>query len=137
MSRAAVLEHLRSDELLKAFAPGGIHPNYALEKAPSNRATFIILRWGNQVLRGRNGRGPRALEVWAHTPQDISTDYGEIDNALVRVRHILTNMEDIPGADGFTVTSVGFAGEGPDLTDPGYSTITRNSAFEVLYRSTS
>lgn len=137
MSRAAVLEHLRSDDLLQGFAPGGIHPNYALEKAPSQRSTFIVLRWGNQILRGRHGRGPRTLEVWAHTPQDVSTDYGEIDQALERVRHILTNMENIPGADGFVVTAIGFAGEGSDATDPGYSTITRSSAFEVLYRSAS
>lgn len=137
MSRAAVLDHLRSDNLLKGFAKGGIHPNYALEKAPSKRDTFIILRWGNQNLRGRNGRGPRSLEVWAHTPQSVSTSYLEIDRALERVRHILTAMEGIPGTDGFVVTSIGFAGEGPDLTDPGFDTITRNSAFEVLYRSAS
>ncbi len=49
---------------------------------------------------------------------------------------LLESLEHFPGTDGDTVTSIDWTGTGGDFNDPGYETITKNSAFKVLFRST-
>ena len=65
-----------------------------------------------------------------------SDDFSHVDQILERAKDVLCNLEDIAGADGYTVTSVNYAGESGDLKDEGFQTIARNMTFRVLTRPT-
>lgn len=136
MSRAAILDALRSSTALESFVPNGnIIANPQGEGRPDDLIpnNFIVLRWGeqdwNQVVR----RGPRNLTVWAHTPKELSTSYNDIDKILGIVTYIISPIEMQLGADGWKITmcwpSGGWSG---DLVDVGYNTISKNAGFKIL-----
>lgn len=134
MSRAAVLAALRGDSGLTDLVPAGnIIPNYSKEGRPSNLAPgpFLILRWGDQrAERAVGGRGPRDLVVWAHWPQEDSTDFDDVDAVLNEVHRVLIAVDDD------SVTDISPAGgRSGDLTDPAFNTIVRNVAYEVLSKT--
>lgn len=136
MSRAAIYQAISNDTELNEMGIDEDHvfPNYSLDGSPS-RESFVILRWEEQRLNASVRRGPQRLTVWAHSPVERSTDFSDLDRILARIKEVLEPMEQVEGEDGFVVTSVRFTGFGGDLKDPGYNTITKNSAFEVLFRA--
>lgn len=132
MSRAAIYDALKNDAQIAAVAPGyGCYPNNAVDTPGDDQ--FLILRWLDVSPGVVKGRGPRSLQVWAH---DHSGSYGVIDDMLKRVTEILLDMQQVQGADGFTVTQVDYNGESQDLYDDGFRTITRNVAFTVVSHPT-
>lgn len=135
MARAAVYAALKNNPTLQAMNVK-VFPNYALDRPPSRQYPFLILRWEEQVPRIGVRRGPTVLTVWAHCPTSYSTDYSVVDALLNVVDNVLTTMEHVDGNDGQTVTEIRWTGRGSDMKDPGYETITKTSAFEVLYRAT-
>ena len=139
MSRAAVLAALRNDTILQGMvAPANIITNYSKDGRPSNIAPglFLVLRWGGGSKGLQNITGPRDLVVWAHLPEEIGTDYTLIDQALDAAKSVLTQMVDVPGADGYTVTTIDYNAESDDMKDPGFQTIFRQMTFQVLSRKT-
>lgn len=145
MSRAAVFTALTTDPDLIEMGIDEDHvfPNYSMDGRPSD-GKFLILRWeestfNSQTYTGmRNGmkRAPRVLTVWAHQPLEISNDFGEIDEILSRVEDVLSELEHVAGADGYTVTCVQPNGKSRDLKDDAFNTICRTSTFGVLSRKT-
>lgn len=137
MSRAAVFTALTTDPTLNllGITESTVFPNWASKERPSSTGPFLILRWQEDTLQV-NLEGPRILEVWAHIPMEISTDYGRIDEILYFVTQALIGLVHKPGADGFTVTSVDYQGKSPDFYDSAYNTINRNASFGVLSHET-
>lgn len=134
MSRTAVFQALKNDPQLATMAPGGVFVNYSMDQTPSRNKRFLLLRWEEPRFSPVLRKGPQRLTVWAHSPVQFSTDFVELDKILDRVKDVLTSMEHVDGGDGYIVTKVDFTGGGGDLRDGGYETITKNSAFEVLFR---
>lgn len=138
MSRAAVYKALYQDTGLNALGltRDEIFVNYSMEETPGSRdKRFLILRWEEQRFSPALSRGPHRLTVWAHCPIQLGTDFTELDKILARVKVVLTSMEQVAGTDGQIVTAIRATGAGGDLRDNGYNTITKNSAFEVLFRA--
>lgn len=137
MSRTAVYQALINDAGLNAMGIGEdeIFPNYAMDQSPSRSKRFLILRWEEPRFTPVMRKGPQRVTVWAHSPVQLSTDFVDLDKILDRVKEVLTAMEHVDGGDGYIVTKVDFTGSGGDLRDNGYETITKNSAFEVLFRT--
>jgi len=136
MSRAAILDALRDDTPLSALVPeGNIIANPQGDGRPGDlqKDNFIVLRWMEQDWDSRFRKGPRNLEVWAHTPKEISDSYNEIDSILLRVTKVIDALELIDGADGWRIT-MAYPGGGwsGDLVDPAYNTIMKNALFKVL-----
>lgn len=136
MSRTAVYQAIITDEDLNDLDidEDTVFPNYTKDESPVRGKPFLILRWEERPMRG-NLQGPQILTVWAHWPKEDSTDYSKLDEILKRITDVLVAMEHVNGGDGNIVTSVRFTGYGRDLLDPGYQTITKNSAFEVQFRA--
>jgi hypothetical protein len=136
MSRRAVYQALINDTTLnnQGIVEATVFSNYSKDETPVRGRPFLILRWQERPMRG-NLQGPQILTVWAHLPREDSTDYAALDSILRRSTEVLTAMEHVDGVDGYIVTSIRATGEGGDLVDPGYNTITKNAAFEVLFRA--
>ena len=134
---AAVYRALADDAPLQTLLQTNqkaIWPDYTAKSVP-RKGPFVILRWGPQQFVGAVRRGPRILTVWAHQPLDTTgSDYTRIELILDRIRNILEGMEQVEGSDGVVVTHASFTGQSGNLTDPGFNTITMNSAFRVLLR---
>lgn len=136
MSRSAVYDALANDVELNGMGitEDTIFANFSFEERPTGPDPFLILKWESQALVNGIHRGPRTLTIWAHIPKESSTDFGDIDVILDRVSDVLVAMEHVTGGEGNVVTSVRAMGTGTDHVDPGYDTIARNAAFEVLSR---
>lgn len=136
MSRRAVFQAIVTDSFLngQGITDATVFANYSKDETPVRGFPFVILRWQERPMRG-NLTGPQILTVWVHWPKEDSTDFAKVDLILRRIEEVLIAMEHVDGADGYIVTCVRFTGEGGDLVDPGYNTITKNGAFEVLFRA--
>ncbi|AOE44828.1 head-to-tail connector protein [Gordonia phage Terapin] len=134
MSSGAVYQALTNDPTLQTLCGGTdnfVFPDYAMESAPRD-GVFLILRWGAQDVTRAIRRGPVDLIVWAHQPKEDSTDYTLINRVLNRARDVLEAMPNTPGPDDIRVNDVAFQGNGGNLYDPGFQTITKNSVYRVL-----
>lgn len=145
MSRAAVYDAIVAGT---GLPEDNVLANYSGDGRPSDLdpevPEFVVIRWQESTVVSQtytgmsNGipRAPRVLEVWAHIPKEVSTDFVRIDEILLNVENALLPMEHVAGNDGYTVTCIGYAGKSADNEDPGYNTICRYSAFTVLSRKT-
>jgi hypothetical protein len=137
MSRAVVIQAIINDSVLsaKGFDASSVRTNYDGEQRPSDHM-FMVLRWGPLDLDPRILRGTKKLTIWVHMYREFSTDYVRIDNVIDRLESVLTDIIDVPGEDGFTLTLVEPDGASEDLKDDGYQTICRSVSFRVLSRKT-
>lgn len=135
MSSAAVYKALVEDPLLTGYGLGdnSVFSDYSSETVP-REGRFVVLRWGNQQYRGEVRTGATVLTVWVHQPETMGSDFTIINQIHDRIRTVLTEMEQVPGADGVKVTSVYFDGLGGSQQDPGFHTITKNAGYRVLLR---
>lgn len=136
MSRRAVYQALVSDSVLNSLGINGsnVFSNYSKDTVPIPRSPFVILRWQERPVRFASVLGPQIVTLWAHFPQEDTTDFSNLDAVLRRSVLVLQALEDVDGGDGDWLTCVRFTGESGDFNDPGYNTITKNAGFEVLYR---
>lgn len=136
MGREAIYRALYSDTELNnlGIARTEIFPNYVKDETPTRTKRFLILRWEEIQVNRAVRTGPTVLTVWAHCPTTLSNDFSKLDAILERVKVVLEGLEHFEGTDGKTVTNVIWTGTGGDFKDPGYDTITKNSAFKVLFR---
>lgn len=137
MSRAVVLKAILEDTMLSnlGFDESSVKLNYDGEQRPSDRM-FMVLRWGAQDLDQKMMRGPRQLTIWVHMYREFSTDYVRVDSVIDRLRSVLTDIIDVPGEDGYTLTLIDPESFSEDLKDDGYQTICRSASFKVLSRKT-
>lgn len=137
MSRAAVVSTIIADPALTAmgFDASNVRTNYDAEQRPTD-SIFMVLRWGPLDVDPRIMRGTRNLTIWVHIYREYSTDYVRIDKVIDRLQELLTDIIDVPGEDGYTLTLMDFDGVSDDMKDDGYQTICRSVSFKVLSRKT-
>lgn len=133
-ARAAVFTLLTTDSILNGLGIDDNHcwPAQALDN-PIRTGPFLVLRWEETSVEFGTFGQREVLTVWAHCPKEMSNDFVPLIAILKRVVFLLLSAEHLPGADGI-VTKVDYNGMSPDLRDEGFSTITKNAAFQVLSR---
>lgn len=142
MSRAVVLDAIIGDPVLSAigFDEDSVVPNYDAEQRP-NDEMFIVLRWGtDEVMLSAEGSqvklGPRNVDAWVHMYREMSSDFNKIDAVIDRLDVVLSNIIDVPGSDGRTVSQIIAKGRSRDLKDDGYVTYCRSASYQVFSRVT-
>lgn len=143
MTASVLMERLKADAILNDAleVDGHIYEIQSLEERPRHDGPFVIFNWQestifSQTYTGmRNGidKAPRVLQVWAHIPEKVSTDYDDLNRILNRIDLVFKDIEHETGTDGQRVTIVRKAGRSRNLNDPAYQTITRHAVFGVLY----
>lgn len=94
---------------------------------------WAVVRWLDAVKAfGTVGSWP--MEVWVYQPMELGRDYGTIDLAMLRIRHLLTEAEQVAGGDGWTLTCATWQMDSGDLTDDGFRALTRFGRFGVAAR---
>lgn len=142
MSRAAVIDAIVNDATLAGvgFDDTSVVPNYDAEQRPTDEM-FIVLRWGTDdiALAGDDSTvkmGPRNVDIWVHMYRELSSDFNRIDSVIDRLDQVLSNIIDLPGSDGRTVSQIISKGRSRDLKDDGYQTFCRSASYQVFSRVT-
>lgn len=129
--RAALREMLLNDEAIRAL--GFDHPESILNAqgvdTPGFRP-FIVIRWQN-VIPAFGMVGQQSVAIWVH---DEPGDYARIDDTIVRINYLCSNLVHQEGSDGSTISAMTWRGDSDDLFDDGYKTITRNTSFSAAGR---
>lgn len=111
----------------------GVQNTYAANSVDSPpEELFVIIKW-EPTTKAFKKRGIDRVTVWVH---DRQRDYGRIDSVLARLKDLLPDAVHVAGTDGWTLTTADWLGEGPDLFDSGYQTVTRWAEFSVVSRYT-
>lgn len=129
-ARAAIQEILEADPLLEEIGVEAVYPANAVDTP--GESLFLIVRWEPTSASFKNV-GSDTVSIWAH---DTERDYARITQVLERIREVLPEAVHHPGGDGWTLTVAEWLGEGPDLFDGGYGTVTRFAEFKVISRYT-
>jgi len=129
-ARAAVQSLLQDDTDLLALGVQTVYASNAVDTPEED--CFLVVRWESTTAAFKT-TGSDRVSIWAH---DKNRDYGRINEALRRIKNLLTEAVHVEGADGWTMTLAEWNGEGPDLLDGGFDTVTRYSDFTVVSRYT-
>jgi hypothetical protein len=129
-ARAALQSLLEDDAELSNIGVTAVYPTNSVDTPPDE--LFLIVRW-DPTNRVFGNRGQDRVQIWVH---DKSKDYGRISLCLARLRELLPAVVHRAGADGWTLSTAEWAGEGPDLYDDGYGTVTRFADFVLVSRYT-
>lgn len=127
-ARSALHSLVEADTELATIGVEAVYPSNAVD-TPAEEL-FIVIRWEPTELAFKQVGSDRCT-IWAH---DKQRDYGRIDKILQRLREILPATVHRDGGDGWVMTCAEWEGEGPDLFDGGYNTITRYADFTVVSR---
>src|SRR6516164_5970305 len=109
MSRAAIYDAILADPSLQGlgFDKTSILVNYDGDQRPSD-TLFMVLTWQNE---GEGLRGDdvffapiKNLTIWVHMYKQFSTDFVRIDQIFDILDAILSNMIEVDGADGVTLS---------------------------------
>lgn len=129
-ARAAVQSLLETDAELATIGVEAVYGSNSIDTP--GEGLFIIIRWDATPVAFKT-TGPDRCSIWAH---DKNRDYTRIDKVLARVKSLLTATTHRDGGDGWTMTLAEWNGEGPDLVDGGFHTVTRYADFTVVSRYT-
>lgn len=134
-ARAAVATLLGADPGLAGLglAPELVYAANATDTPPADGPLFLVVRFGGRT-RAMPGHGWWDLTTWVHQPRALTRDYGVIDEALTRIQEVLTAAEHVAGADGWILTAATWWGDGPEMIDDGYDTLTRYSSYRAACR---
>lgn len=91
---------------------------------------FLIIRW-DPTNRVFGTTGTDRFTIWVH---DRQKDYGRITDCLTRLRDLIPAQVHLRGEDGWVLSTADWLGEGPDLYDGGYNTLTRYADFQGVSR---
>ena len=136
MSRAAFYDALVGDSTLNSYGVNSdtVFHSWSSEQRPSDTTPFVILRWedeGKPIWQSEPQRGPRNLTLWVHCPLAITNDFNRLTAVLDRIDKVVTELRDVAGNDGYTLSFVQLGGRSPDLVDDGFETITRNASYQI------
>lgn len=141
MSRAAVYDTILADQRLidLGFDKDSVLVNYNGDQRPSD-TMFIVLSWGNDTegLRGDDVFFVpiKNMTAWVHMYRQFSTDFVRIDSVFNILDNILSNMIEVTGADGVTLSQAIPGLRSRDLRDDAYQTLCRSSSYRILDRVT-
>lgn len=127
-ARAALQSLLEADLRLQEIGVGAVYPTNTVDTP--GEELFLVIRWEPTDVAFKN-RGTDRVSIWAH---DRQRDYGRISDILGHLRDRIPQEVHRPGADGWILTTAEWLGEGPDLFDGGYDTLTRYADFRVVSR---
>lgn len=123
-----VFDLISGDTVMRnlAFNENKIHLNHTVD-TPQDRP-MIVLRW-QAVSAGIGPVNQRVLQVWVH---DVPGNYQRINEALKRLRTILTRVQGVNVGDATDwITSIRWEGDSDDLRDDEAGTFTRNAQFRI------
>lgn len=103
--------------------------------SPDRTQRWAVVRWLD-MTRTFGIIGARPMEVWVYQPTGMGRDYGYLDAAIQRVKELLTDAEQVPGADGWTLSGATWESDSADLTDEGFGALVKFSRFRVAGRPT-
>lgn len=129
-ARAALYSLLETDTELLALGVQAVYPTNAVDTPGED--LFLIVRW-DPTSSVFGSYGQDRVQIWAH---DRSRDYGRVSSCLARLRELLPATVHRAGDDGWTLSTAEWRGEGPDLFDDGYQTVTRFADFTLVSRYT-
>lgn len=129
-ARAALQTLLEEDAVLAGHGVAAVYPTNAVDTPQED--LFIVIRWDPTTVAFGTTSSSR-VQIWVH---DTQRDYGRINDCLRRLKDLIPGQVHLPGADGYTLTTADWNGEGPDLFDGGYNTVTRYADFTVVSRYT-
>jgi hypothetical protein len=141
MSRAAVYDTILADQRLidLGFDKDSVLVNYNGDQRPTD-TMFIVLSWGNDTegLRGDDVFFVpiKNMTAWVHMYRQFSTDFVRIDSVFNILDNILSNMIEVTGADGVTLSQAIPGLRSRDLRDDAYQTLCRSSSYRILDRVT-
>ena len=141
MSRAAVYDTILADQRLVdlGFDKDSVLVNYNGDQRPTD-TMFIVLSWGNDTegLRGDDVFFVpiKNMTAWVHMYRQFSTDFVRIDSVFNILDNILSNMIEVTGADGVTLSQAIPGLRSRDLRDDAYQTLCRSSSYRILDRVT-
>lgn len=101
---------------------------------PPRTHGFVVINWGD-ILRSAGGLQVYLATIWFHIPKERERDYAKIDNAVLRVKELASDVEQRMGADGWVLTAMTWIGSSPDLPDDGYNTLTRYAQVQCACRN--
>lgn len=127
-ARAALHSLIATDPVLLTIGLEKVYATNSVDTPPEQ--FFIVIRWDN-VTRAFKTKGSQRVSVWVH---DKQRDYGRINKALKRLKELLPGTVHREGSDEWILTLAEWEGEGPDLVDGGFHTITRYADFTVVSR---
>ena len=109
MSRALIHSRLAETLGIPVLA------NWSKDESPTRSSMFAILRWGPEnAPKFDRGNHTQDLTVWVHMPQEIGSDFLEIQEKLKQVKNVLTSIEQEVGVDGYEVHSLKWQGSSDD-----------------------
>lgn len=129
-ARAAVHELIENDLELESLGVEAVYGSNSID-TPAEKL-FVVIRWDATPVAFKS-TGADRCSIWAH---DKNRDYTRIDKVLQRIKDLLTEAVHHEGGDGWTMTLASWNGEGPDLVDGGFHTVTRYADFTVVSRYT-
>lgn len=129
-ARAALQTLLEEDVELAEIGVSAVYPTNSVDTPAED--LFVVIRW-DPTTRAFGATGSDRVQIWAH---DTQRDYGRIAQVLERLKVLLPATVHLQGADGYSLTTAEWNGEGPDLFDGGYNTVTRYADFTVVSRYT-
>lgn len=94
---------------------------------------WAVIRWLDSS-RSFGLLAAKPMEVWIYQPVEMGRDYGVIDLAIVRVKELLSEAEQVAGVDGWTLSGATWESDSADLRDEGFNALTRFSRFRVAGR---
>jgi hypothetical protein len=127
-ARAALQTLLEEDPALLALGVGAVYPTNSVDTPQED--LFLIVRW-DPTTAAFGKTGTTRFTIWAH---DRQKDYGRINDVLDRLADLVPDQVHLSGADGWILTCATWIGEGPDLYDGGYETLTRYADFQGVSR---
>lgn len=129
-ARSAVHTLVSEDPTLAGIGVTNTYPSNSVDTPPEE--LFIVTRWEPSTVAFKQ-LGTDRVSLWVH---DRQRDYGRIDLVIHRLKELLTSSVHLDGGDGWILTTAEYIGEGPDLADVGYGTITRYVEFTAVSRYT-
>lgn len=140
MSRAAIYNALTTDPTLIALGFHGepnatVLVNFDGDQRPSD-TIFMALNYQNEDWSLLFKRSIKHLMVWVHCYREYSTDFTIIDKAIDAIDKVLTNLVQVDGSDGYTLTLAETESKSRDLRDDTYQTICRSVSYRILSRET-
>lgn len=127
-ARAALQTLLEANAALLQAGVQAVYPTNAVDTPQED--LFLVIRW-DPTTKVFGSTGPTRFSVWVH---DRQKDYGRINDCLRILRDLIPAQVHLPGADGWVLSTAEWLGEGPDLYDGGYNTVTRYADFQGVSR---
>jgi len=132
-----IYQVLSDDSQLDTLLGGSnrIFESQSLDERPVSDGYFLTINFEEMLMSGTSAiaKGPRSTTVAVHHPLEIDRDFDTLTSILNRVDELLLPIENQKGTDGLRVTEIKRRSRSGNMTDEGWSTITRWSTYGVLY----